>query len=129
MCMMLYIGADNELPIDSGDLIYLGNIHEANTAIKKHFTKKFNYSVFTRAGWGCACGFNYDMGNELFEFINKYVADDNCELVSSWTGEEESEIECKEIININEFYRKKRFDIDVCRPDDFPLGKYIKVIK
>ena len=65
MCMMLYIGADNELPLmkfrEKKSVIsvrkLISDLSEDSLA-KKRLTKKYKYFI---GSWqGCACGFAFD---------------------------------------------------------------------
>ncbi len=108
MCMMVYIGADNELPIIEyqGEIssICTRKLNDAYTDdrfAKENLTKEYKYYI---GSWqGCGCGFRFDMncegfsseGNErgkqsvqsLFDYIKTYVKNNNCELLSFWAGD------------------------------------------
>jgi hypothetical protein len=109
MCMMVYIGSDNPLPI----IEYQGEessictsriadeTHGDDNFAKTKLTKKYKYSI---GSWqGCSCGFHFDENcagfseedNErgrksvkaLFKYIAENVEGDHCELMSFWAGE------------------------------------------
>ena len=152
MCMMLYIGSDNELPVDKEYqgkeyIIFAGDIPKEYTDIKKHFTKKYQYIIW--GSMGCFCGLYFNEVNDIddiagreesgrailsviFDYIKEFVVADDCELVSCWDGDEGEDCSYKETININEFNWKGKFTL--CRPrspqDECPWnGKHMTVYK
>ena len=120
MCMMLYLGADNELPYikwKDGAVFAVTDIHSSYNAVLKHMTKKYQY--FLLAHTGCGCGFTFDYTNEqfdeetnalgkkslstLFDYIVENIASDNCELVSFWAGKENEEIRHSDELDLSDF--------------------------
>lgn len=143
MCMMLYMGSDNELPVikwseDMRPLICVTDIPEEYVGVRNHFTKKYQYAVYAMISCGFACGLRFDEADEiddiserdekgrkalskLFDYIKEFVSDDNCELVSCWSNDEEKDLEYKSTIKINKFNWKSEFY--------FLRGQYIMVCK
>ena len=141
MCMMLYLGSDNALPLiewrdDNEQPICVRNIncsYKDDQFASTQLTKKYQYYV---GSWqGCGCGFQFDYINEefdtdgnelgkqsletLFQYIRDHVCDDECELFSIWAGEYKSEH--RDVIDLRGF----KFG-DCFR---FLEGQYITVYK
>jgi len=108
MCMMLYLGADNELPYikwKDGAVFAVTDIHSSYNFLLAHT--------------GCGCGFTFDYTNEqfdeetnalgkkslstLFDYIVENIASDNCELVSFWAGKENEEIRHSDELDLSDF--------------------------
>ena len=135
MCMMLYIGSDNELPLiewQKGVLFAVGEIDGNDAVVKRHFKTKYHYVLGSHIG--CGCGFFEDEaeapGTEpkvdktgrdssikaLVDCIGKHVSGDYCELVSCWTGSEGGALDYSEEVKLgeselknalSEFYQKR----------------------
>ena len=107
MCMMVYIGAENELPlVEQKDGSPLGiralNVERREDKFaNEHLTKGYRYSV---GSWqGCGCGFSFNFSDEcydeeenirgkqsveaLFDYIRDNITGGTCELLSFWAGE------------------------------------------
>jgi len=80
MCKMIYLASDKELPVipmnntdfdselvlefdselDTVTGIYIEELPETETVVRKHFTKRFVYNAYTYQGCGCRFGFDLD---------------------------------------------------------------------
>ena len=140
MCMMVYVGSDNKLPLiewkNEESLLSvqaLNSEYPDDEFANKNLTMDYQYYV---GSWqGCGCGFSFDFDNEqfeendntlgkrsieaLFDYIRVNVESDNCELLSFWSGgeiaHESDTLDLKEFILGNSF--------------DFLEGQYIAVKK
>ena len=113
MCMMIYVGSDNELPLiecrDEDSVIYVEKLDVTLSSddcfAKENLKKEHKYYV---GSWqGCGCGFSFDCSNELyneennkrgkqsveslFEYLRANIENDNCEILSFWAGKGISE--------------------------------------
>ena len=145
MCMALFIGSDNELPLiawQEGALIYveaMSTSGEANKFAAGYLKKPHKYYI---GAWeGCSCGFSFDffpyehydeldekmniMGKQsveaLFEFIKTNVSGSECELLSLAEDEQYQGIPNKVTINLNDFALGDYFE--------FSEGQYTVVKK
>ena len=138
MCMMVYIGADSELPIiDFQDEVSdfcarkLNDTYSDDKFAKENLTKEHKYHV---GSWqGCGCGFAFglagfdDFANEhgrksvqaLFEYIRSNIKSDNCELLSFWAGEGMNEP--SRVLDLKDFVLGESFE--------FLEGQYLTVEK
>jgi len=119
---MLYLGSDNELPLVK--LQKCAFLCVKNAQNMQHLTKKFQYYIGSYQG--CGCGFWYEAAEDiddistqfennrrsvaaLFEYIQKYVEANQCELFTTWADDEDKDITHREVIRISEFDFKESF--------------------
>lgn len=119
------MAADKEMPlipfdIDYDKYLYVTELNDLDTAVKKQFTKKYVYYV--GAYEGCGCGFSYgqyevlddddqkqrESGKKSLEQLFNYIKTNivglkEIELFSCWAGNEESRPEYREIIELRKF--------------------------
>ena len=136
MCMQLYIGLDNELPI-KGEEFFPWELRIENADdnfANENLTKKYKYGLM-----GCACdmrfdfnvknfdeAFNIDLNKRgkqsieaLFEYIRTNAKSDNCELLSFWA--DNHKMEHNDVIDLKSFVLGDSFK--------FLEGQYIVVYK
>lgn len=140
MCMLLYIGSDNILPLiewqdNKNQLICVRKIDCSydDRFASEHLANKYQYSIIS---WqGCGCGFQFDYNNEefddeynklgkqsleaLFNYIHDHVQNDDCELFSMWAGKHEAEYH--NVIDFRDFKLGDSFK--------FLEGQYITIYK
>src|SRR5690348_10705078 len=118
MCMMLYVAADQPLPViewrKDAPGFYITSLPSAYEAVRRQFTKPILY--LAGAHTGCGCGFQYGLyptdGEDqwadnlheedaagkhsvrcLSEYLSQAVARGDIELYSCWAGQEADEPE------------------------------------
>jgi hypothetical protein len=116
MCKMLYLAADQALPLipwqENNPGFWVREIREAEAGVRKQFTKP--YLCYLGSHEGCGCGFAYgiwpidanspfaedkradeEAGREsvrrLSEYLARAVADGAVELYACWDEEQECE--------------------------------------
>lgn len=137
MCMMLYIAADNELPLVPWDEdspgLFVKELPEAYEKVRKHLAKKNVY--LAGAHTGCGCGFVFGVHEDLddtnagrrsveqlLEYLENNLPDKGeIELYSCWAGDEDKPIEFNRSIDIKYFRLGESFsfrekEIIVVRP-------------
>ena len=145
MCMMLYLGSDNALPIirqentEDGLSMQPLSVHKLDESfddyeyVSEQLSKKFRYLV--NSWQGCGCGFHFDNNNKkhhsdsnkfgkqsleaLFEYIRVNVRSDECELFSMWNRE--PKMVHRTVIDLRDFNIGDSFR--------FLEGQYITVYK
>ena len=142
MCMALYIGSDNALPLiewREGEtpicITALNTSNQEDDFAFKYLVKPHKYYV---GSWqGCSCGFSFDFTSEyydeeenilgkqsvekLFEFIRSNVKGGECELLSFWEGGPYEGIPHRALIDLREFTLGEKFE--------FSEGQYTIVRK
>ena len=131
MCMALYIGSDNELPLiewREGEtpicVSALSASSEEDDFASEYLTKPYKYYV---GSWqGCSCGFTFNFTDEnydeeenvlgkqsveaLFKFIQTNVNGAECELLSFWSGDQYNGIAHQSIIDLKKFTLDDKFE-------------------
>jgi hypothetical protein len=142
MCMMLYIASDKKLPlVPTGQVeyqpIYVDELSEYNSGIKKQFTKKYSYYIGSYQG--CGCGFSYGQYNidneevdeslielfnteeekgkksvrELFNYISNSLENvSEIELYSCWSGNEKDTPKHRVEISLANFSVGNKFSFE-----------------
>ena len=109
MCMMVYVAAENELPLmewgrDKHNVLCVRplNFYSSNDQLADiNLAMPYKYHM---CSWqGCGCGFSFDFDDNsydeeqntlgkqsvqaLFDYIRTHVKGDECEILSFWAGD------------------------------------------
>ena len=137
MCMMLYIGSDNELPLiewrDGETPICVSALNILSKDYKdddffacEYLKKRYKYHI---GSWeGCGCGFEFDYSDELYDkddndlgkqsvealfgYIRANVIGGECELLSFWSGDQYKGITHQSNIDLKEFIPSESFSFE-----------------
>lgn len=130
MCMALYLGSDNELPLIEWQegktpiCVSALSTSEDDSFASERLIKQNKYYI---GAWeGCGCGFQFDYADELydkedndrskesvkslFEYIRKNVIGAECEILSFWLGDHEKAITHQSNINLNDITLGESFE-------------------
>ena len=111
MCMMVYIAADNPLPLiewqENVTPFCVTELSDDETVVKKQFSKSF--VVYAGSYGGCSCGFSYgdtpiedevdaqedalsrESVRQLAQYLSQAVTAGSIGIFACWDGDQESE--------------------------------------
>lgn len=135
MCMMVYIAADNPLPLiewqEDVTTFCVSRLAEDEKRVAKQFSKPF--LAYAGSYGACSCGFSYGaspietekdakedaLGREsvrqLSEYLSELVRDGSIEIFVCWDGDQESEPEERQSVTPDYFggeafgFKEKQF--------------------